>query len=246
MIVDHPHNTNNNTAAGTAATAASSIHTMMAEDNTTVHSTSHHQNTVSSSRRRQRLPGGGRRPTLQRYNEQRKNQKHDNKNNNIVVGTAKITIAPPTTDHNNNNNNNSHHTVTSTVLKKIQPYMPYSKRGDSFWLQYSLVRDGSSLENLLQMMTRNHQNRDNTCSVLGIETIEGEIFGKSKLSLAQPSRAQTHASSHLLSLHEEKSNCCLSFSLLIITDGLDSTSSSLSVFLLLLQCTNNIFNAHHQ
>jgi hypothetical protein len=57
------------------------------------------------------------------------------------------------------------------IMEGMQPHFPLSKKGESFWLQYSLVRDGASMDCLL-FKTRNTEH-----SVLAIETVDGEIFG---------------------------------------------------------------------
>jgi hypothetical protein len=62
--------------------------------------------------------------------------------------------------------------LTPSLMQQLQRSFPMLKRGDSFWLQYSLVRDGASLQVLLQKVTETVKH-----SVLAIETTEGEIFG---------------------------------------------------------------------
>mmetsp|Transcript_41058 Transcript_41058/g.45868 ORF Transcript_41058/g.45868 Transcript_41058/m.45868 type:complete len:664 (-) Transcript_41058:294-2285(-) len=72
----------------------------------------------------------------------------------------------------------SEYALTQSFMRKLQRYLPFSKRGDSFWLQYSLVRDGASLDSLLDMFQPQQVDlNNNVCSVLAIETLEGEIFG---------------------------------------------------------------------
>ena len=68
--------------------------------------------------------------------------------------------------------------LTQSLMRKLKKHLPYGKRGDSFWLQYSLIRDGASLNSLLDMVHRDVNNTTNhICSVLAIETVEGEVFG---------------------------------------------------------------------
>lgn len=57
------------------------------------------------------------------------------------------------------------------IMEELQEHLPLCKRGESFWLQYSLVRDGASLDILLDKV------RDSEHTILAIETLEGEIFG---------------------------------------------------------------------
>jgi hypothetical protein len=67
--------------------------------------------------------------------------------------------------------------LTPSWMQQLQRSFPMLKRGDSFWLQYSLIRDGASLEILLEKTaTIQH-------CVLAIETVEGEVLGA---FLAQP------------------------------------------------------------
>jgi hypothetical protein len=63
------------------------------------------------------------------------------------------------------------HVLSPIQMDRFQPYLPDSKRGASFWLKYSLVRDGSSLVSLLQNI------RCSSYSLLAMETIDGEVFG---------------------------------------------------------------------
>jgi len=63
------------------------------------------------------------------------------------------------------------HVLSPIQMIQLQPHLPTSKRGESFWLKYSLVRDGSSLASLLRNI------RGSSYTVLAIETIDGEVFG---------------------------------------------------------------------
>jgi hypothetical protein len=81
------------------------------------------------------------------------------------------------------NNNSLEYALTQSLMRKLQKHLPYGKRGDSFWLQYSLLRDGASLDSLVEMVQRDtnknssSSSNNNICSVLAIETVEGEVFG---------------------------------------------------------------------
>jgi len=73
---------------------------------------------------------------------------------------------------------NFDYALTQSLMRKMQKFFPYGKRGDSFWLQYSMIRDGASLDSLLDMVHRDsNDTRNNIHSVLAIETVEGELFG---------------------------------------------------------------------
>lgn len=86
-----------------------------------------------------------------------------------------------------NHHNNDHdsleedNALTQSLMRKLQKHLPYGKRGDSFWLQYSLIRDGASLDSLLDMVHKDSNSTgiksNSISSVLAIETVEGEVFG---------------------------------------------------------------------
>ena len=61
--------------------------------------------------------------------------------------------------------------LNESIMEELQDHLPLCKRGESFWLQYSLVRDGASLDLLL------NKARDSEYTILAIETLEGEVFG---------------------------------------------------------------------
>jgi len=61
--------------------------------------------------------------------------------------------------------------LTQPLMAQLQEHLPISKRGESFWLQYSLVQDGASIPLLLSKL------RGFDSTVLAIETMDGEVFG---------------------------------------------------------------------
>jgi TLD len=63
------------------------------------------------------------------------------------------------------------HVLSPPLMHRLQDALPYCKRGESFWLKYSLVRDGASLSIFLDKM------RDSKHTVMAIETVDGEVFG---------------------------------------------------------------------
>ncbi|CAJ1951952.1 unnamed protein product [Cylindrotheca closterium] len=63
------------------------------------------------------------------------------------------------------------HVLSPPVMHRLQEALPYNKKGESFWLKYSLVRDGASLTTFLNKM------RGTKHAILAIETVEGEVFG---------------------------------------------------------------------
>lgn len=63
------------------------------------------------------------------------------------------------------------HVLSPPLMHALQGSLPYAQRGESFWLKYSMVRDGASLTTLLRQV------RASTNTLLAMETIDGEVFG---------------------------------------------------------------------
>jgi hypothetical protein len=63
------------------------------------------------------------------------------------------------------------HVLSPPLMHSLQEHLPFSKRGESFWLKYSLVRDGASTAAFLQNL------RGARYTVMSMETLEGEVFG---------------------------------------------------------------------
>jgi TLD len=63
------------------------------------------------------------------------------------------------------------HVLSPPLMQSLQAYLPWNKRGENFWLKYSLVRDGACMITLLQAC------RGAKYSFLAIETIGGDVFG---------------------------------------------------------------------
>ena len=63
------------------------------------------------------------------------------------------------------------HVLSPPLMQALQESLPYSQRGESFWLKYSMVRDGASLSTLLRQV------RGSTNTLLAMETIDGQVFG---------------------------------------------------------------------
>jgi len=63
------------------------------------------------------------------------------------------------------------HVLSPILMQSLQPHLPISKRGESFWLKYSLVRDGASSIAFLQRL------RGSTHTLMAMETVDGEVFG---------------------------------------------------------------------
>jgi hypothetical protein len=63
------------------------------------------------------------------------------------------------------------HALSPPQMHALQEHLPMSCRGATFWLKYSLVRDGASFSTLLQHV------RGSSQTVMAIETVDGEVFG---------------------------------------------------------------------
>lgn len=61
--------------------------------------------------------------------------------------------------------------LTMSIMDSMQPYLPYSKQGEGFWLKYSMVRDGANLRTVLDKTKRS------SYTILAVETLDGEVFG---------------------------------------------------------------------
>ena len=110
---------------------------------------------------------------LQRHNARRDRQRHLH---TLIASSAGS--VQPSVDSESEYNAPLDYALTETTMRKLQKHLPYGKRGESFWLQYSLLRDGASLDRLLDMVHEDTSNTSNNiCSVLAIETVEGEVFG---------------------------------------------------------------------
>ncbi|KAL3772599.1 hypothetical protein ACHAWO_003654 [Cyclotella atomus] len=63
------------------------------------------------------------------------------------------------------------HVLSPLLMKCLRDHLPYALKEENFWLKYSLVRDGASLD----VIFKNLRHSRNT--VLAIETTKGEVFG---------------------------------------------------------------------
>jgi len=63
------------------------------------------------------------------------------------------------------------HVLSPQTMESLQPHLPFAKRGESFWLRYSLVRDGASASTFLRQV------RGAQHVLLAMENLEGEVFG---------------------------------------------------------------------
>jgi hypothetical protein len=61
--------------------------------------------------------------------------------------------------------------LTPSLMEALQGQLPICKQGESFWLKYSLVRDGASISTLLS----NIRNMEHC--IMAAETVDGEVFG---------------------------------------------------------------------
>merc|ERR1711935_1102520 len=63
------------------------------------------------------------------------------------------------------------HVLSPPLMESLQAFLPPTKSGENFFMKYSMIRDGASLQTLL-MRARGIQH-----SILAVETIDGEVFG---------------------------------------------------------------------
>jgi len=63
------------------------------------------------------------------------------------------------------------HVLSPPLMESIYEFLPFAFSEQSFWMKYSLVRDGASFFKLLQNV------RGSKATVLAIETTDGEVFG---------------------------------------------------------------------
>lgn len=63
------------------------------------------------------------------------------------------------------------HVLSPPIMHALQSSLPVSKRGESFWLKYSLVRDGDSTTKFLRTL------RGSPYTLIAMETVDGEVFG---------------------------------------------------------------------
>lgn len=63
------------------------------------------------------------------------------------------------------------HVLSPPLMESLEAFFPYNKMGESFWLKYSMVRDGAGLHSLLRHA------RGSQYTIMAMETTDGEVFG---------------------------------------------------------------------
>jgi len=63
------------------------------------------------------------------------------------------------------------HVLSPPLMDALTNFLPTDIQGENFWMRYSLVRDGASLETMKQYV------RAATYTIMAIETRNGEVFG---------------------------------------------------------------------
>lgn len=63
------------------------------------------------------------------------------------------------------------HVLSPPLMDALEHFLPTKLQGQNFWLRYSLVRDGASLDTLKRYV------RASQYTILAIETPRGEVFG---------------------------------------------------------------------
>jgi len=61
--------------------------------------------------------------------------------------------------------------LSPAMMDKFRSHLPFSIQADNFWLKYSSLRDGFSIDKILFQLKHSHKN------ILAIETRDGDIFG---------------------------------------------------------------------
>jgi hypothetical protein len=61
--------------------------------------------------------------------------------------------------------------LTPPMMEAFRGFLPYKVTESNFWLKFSLVRDGASIDTLLATV------RASTYTIIGVETTNGEVFG---------------------------------------------------------------------
>ena len=69
------------------------------------------------------------------------------------------------------------HVLSPPLMESLREFLPYTISEDNFWMKFSLVRDGSSLDTLLQKV------RGSKSTLIAIETSNGEVFGSFQSTL---------------------------------------------------------------
>eukprot|EP00535_Pseudo-nitzschia_heimii_P000245 CAMPEP_0197186080 /NCGR_PEP_ID=MMETSP1423-20130617/13178_1 /TAXON_ID=476441 /ORGANISM="Pseudo-nitzschia heimii, Strain UNC1101" /LENGTH=768 /DNA_ID=CAMNT_0042637293 /DNA_START=24 /DNA_END=2330 /DNA_ORIENTATION=- len=134
-----------------------------------------HTHSMSSSTRLVEKLERKSRPSFQRVTPEKDQHRHTSRK---FTGIPVPDQIRGTNDDCDSDGNPFDYALTQSLMRKLQKHLPNAKQGDSFWLQYSLIRDGASLDSLLEMVRRDTNNTSNNiCSVLAIETVEGEVFG---------------------------------------------------------------------
>eukprot|EP00548_Thalassiothrix_antarctica_P003369 CAMPEP_0194134576 /NCGR_PEP_ID=MMETSP0152-20130528/4645_1 /TAXON_ID=1049557 /ORGANISM="Thalassiothrix antarctica, Strain L6-D1" /LENGTH=792 /DNA_ID=CAMNT_0038830373 /DNA_START=154 /DNA_END=2532 /DNA_ORIENTATION=- len=63
------------------------------------------------------------------------------------------------------------HVLSPPLMESLQQFLPFQVSENNFWLKYSLIRDGASIQTLLQNV------RGARYTILAIETSDGDVFG---------------------------------------------------------------------
>jgi len=61
--------------------------------------------------------------------------------------------------------------LTPLVLEALRGFLPFVVSEENFYLKFSLIRDGASLDTLLHLV------RASKFTIIGVETMDGDIFG---------------------------------------------------------------------
>eukprot|EP00529_Nitzschia_sp_RCC80_P018925 CAMPEP_0113499786 /NCGR_PEP_ID=MMETSP0014_2-20120614/31945_1 /TAXON_ID=2857 /ORGANISM="Nitzschia sp." /LENGTH=513 /DNA_ID=CAMNT_0000394007 /DNA_START=247 /DNA_END=1784 /DNA_ORIENTATION=+ /assembly_acc=CAM_ASM_000159 len=97
----------------------------------------------------------------------------DKNNKRMSLASPAMALTESITETDEEVKSPTNNVLTPSLMQQIKHHLPFGRRDDSFWLQYSMVRDGASIGQLLRHVV------DCNCrySVLAVETMDGEIFG---------------------------------------------------------------------
>lgn len=74
------------------------------------------------------------------------------------------------------------HVLSPPLMDALHKQLPYSCSQSNFWLKYSLVRDGASIDTLAKKISLSRN------AILAIETMDGDVFGSFHTKVSQQNR----------------------------------------------------------
>jgi len=97
------------------------------------------------------------------------------------------------------------HVLSPPLMESLSCFLPYSMVEHNWWMKYSLIRDGDSLRNLMQLI------RASWRTLIAIETMDGEVFGSfTSMPWRKNSNFFGSGESFLWKLRESRNTVCKS------------------------------------